>query len=351
MHTHTHDPLTGQARISCSVDVAFLSTTTSFSPPDIHSRRDSTGGCHSHKVGNRLHWQHPDAFQSYALPFPPPTVSPRIESMPISHKTSSIGFFTNDSVIGPSGASPVATSSRPRSSRRSTQAHQSGPTLIVDVLPSSDAGKLKNDLSHSHATRRIAPMQYRSLRVTNPDECNRVITLSMNCRSRLPMEWMIRSLCKTLLPGRAEEASSYSSDSSDSPPSTGAVEGGSERAAESPRAASWSRRSEAADSEDAFPWWMREIDEFFSVPIPRRRRPNNGKPDTRPFPSFFVFLSFVRALAPHAGDLPSVEAVDSRILDTHARWKGAELKKGQPGHYGSLKECFPAPPPLAGRLC
>jgi hypothetical protein len=72
---------------------------------------------------------------------------------------------------------------------------------------------------------------------------------------------------------------------------------------------------------------MRGIDEFFSVPIPRRRRPNNGKPDTCPFPSFFV-LSFVRALAPHASDLPSVEAVDSRILDTHARWKGAELKKG-----------------------
>jgi hypothetical protein len=75
---------------------------------------------------------------------------------------------------------------------------------------------------------------------------------------------------------------------------------------------------------------MRVIDRFFLMPIPRRSRPIS-KPDTCPFPFFFV-LSFVQALTPHAGNLPSVEAVDSSILETHERWNGAKLKKGQPGY-------------------
>jgi hypothetical protein len=235
-HAHTYTRFSD--RVSSNKlfgQCCIISTTTCFLRR-IHSRQDLTG-YHSHKVENKLHWQHPNVFQTYALPFLTPTVSPRIESMPIPHKTSRTEFFTNDcviAVVGPSGASPFASSSRPRSSRRSTQA-QSGSTLIVDVLPSSDTSKLKNGLSQLHAMRRIVPKQCRSFRVTNPNECNRVSTPSMNFRSRHPMEWRARSLCKTLLPG-AEEVSPYSS-SSDSPPSTGAVDGGAKQE-ESPRAAS-----------------------------------------------------------------------------------------------------------------
>lgn len=198
--------------------------------------------------------------------------------------------------------------------------------LIVDVLSSSNAGKLKNDLSHSHATRMIAPMQYRSFRVTNPDECNRVSTLSMNCHSRLPMEWMIRSLCKSLLPG-----------------------GGRRRLRRTRRRRRRTRRRRRApsraDPNEQGSHRARQVgvdDQKLPIRRTRSRGCEGSMSSSRcQFPDVVdrTTANPTRARSPHSLSYPSYgqprtpaichpSKPSTAAFDTHARWKGAELKKG-----------------------